>query len=138
MTSNLQARRTFLSRTACGIGAAALTSLLQRGHAAAAEGSSLRSRGVINPMHLAPKAKRIIFLTMAGGPSHLETLDYKPKLAEMSGQPMPESFTKGQPIAQLQNAANLKCLAPQLPFKTFGKSGQSICSVFPHIGSVAD
>ncbi|MCB0188870.1 MAG: DUF1501 domain-containing protein, partial [Caldilineaceae bacterium] len=48
---------------------------------------------------------------MAGGPSHLETFDYKPKLAEMDGQPMPESFTKGQPIAQLQGAA-LKCLGP--------------------------
>ena len=48
------------------------------------------------------KAKRVIWLYMAGGPSHLETFDYKPQLAEMHGQPMPESFTKGQPIAQLQ------------------------------------
>ena len=67
--------------------------------------------GAINPRHFAPKAKRVIYLYMAGGPSHLETLDYKPKLAEMSGKPMPESFTKGQPIAQLQGQA-LKCLAP--------------------------
>ena len=52
----------------------------------------------------AAKAKRVIFLYMAGGPSHLETFDYKPKLAEMHGKPMPESFTKGQPIAQLQGA----------------------------------
>ena len=51
--------------------------------------------GAINPRHFAPKAKRVIYLYMAGGPSHLETLDYKPKLAEMSGKPMPESFTKG-------------------------------------------
>ena len=94
-------RRTFLSRTACGIGAAALSSLLKAGAARAGESSPLATRGVINPLHFAPKAKRIIFLTMAGGPSHLETLDNKPKLAEMHGQPMPESFTKGQPIAQL-------------------------------------
>ena len=94
--------------------------------------------GMIDPMHLAPKAKRVIFLCMAGGPSHLETLDYKPKLAEMHGQPMPESFTKGQPIAQLQGNKKLTCFAPQHPFERFGESGQQICSKFPHIGSIAD
>ncbi len=93
--------------------------------------------GAINPRHFAPKAKRVIYLYMAGGPSHLETLDYKPKLAQMSGKPMPESFTKGQPIAQLQNQA-LKCLEPQHAFVKFGKSGQEICSLFPHIGSISD
>src|SRR5262249_20447479 len=81
--------------------------------------------------------KRVIFLTMAGGPSHLETLDHKPKLAQMHGQPMPESYTKGQPIAQLQGA-KLTCFAPQHPFKKFGKSGQEICTIFPHGGSIAD
>src|SRR5262245_54284019 len=104
MSANPQsqlARRTFLSRTACGIGGAALSSLFRQGVARAGEASPPAGRGAISPLHLAPKAKRIIFLTMAGGPSHLETLDNKPKLAEMHGQPMPESFTKGQPIAQL-------------------------------------
>jgi hypothetical protein len=74
---------------------------------------------------------------MAGGASHLETLDYKPELAKMGGKPMPESFTKGQPIAQLQGKA-LKCLAPQHPFKKWGKSGQEIATVLPHNGSIAD
>src|SRR5262245_58125033 len=112
------ARRVFLARTACGIGAAALAYLLGERGSRGADLSA--SRGVIRPLHVAPKAKRIIFLTMAGGPSHLETFDYKPKLAEMSGQPMPESFTKGQPIAQLQGK-ELKCLAPQHPFKKYGE-----------------
>ena len=129
-------RRSFLSRTACGIGAAALSALLRRDTARAADAPPA-SRGVVNPLHLAPKAKRVIFLTMAGGPSHLESLDYKPKLAEMHGQPMPESFTKGQPIAQLQGA-QLKCFAPQHAFKKYGQSGQEICELFPHVGSVAD
>ena len=128
------ARRTFLSRTACGIGAAALSSLLTGNKSQAA---LPRGRGTISPLHLAPRAKRIIFLTMAGGPSHLETLDYKPKLAAMHGEPMPESFTKGQPIAQLQGK-ELKCFAPQHAFKKYGKSGQEICEIFPHIGSIAD
>jgi hypothetical protein len=134
----LAARRSFLSRTACGIGAAALASLLRRDASASDSAGNLPAiRGVINPLHLAPKARRIIFLTMAGGPSHLESLDNKPKLAELHGQPMPESFTKGQPIAQLQGQS-LKCFGPQHPFKKYGQSGQEICELFPHVGSVAD
>ena len=74
---------------------------------------------------------------MAGGPSHLETFDYKPKLKEMDGQPMPDSFTKGQPIAQLQGK-QLKCFAPQLEFKKWGKSGQHFSTAFPKIGEIAD
>src|SRR5882724_4966099 len=128
------ARRAFLGRGAASIGAAALASLLPHGGSAA---EAANTRGVINPLHLSPKAKRIIFLTMAGGPSHLESLDYKPKLAEMHGQAMPESFTTGQPIAQLQGK-ELKCFAPQHAFKKHGESGQEICEIFPHIGSIAD
>ncbi len=95
------------------------------------------SRGVVNPLHHPAKAKRVIYLYQAGGPSHLETFDYKPKLAAMDGKGMPESFTKGQQIAQLQGK-ELKCFGPQYGFKTFGKSQQQICELFPHIGSVAD
>jgi Protein of unknown function (DUF1501) len=95
------------------------------------------SRGVVNPLHHPAKAKRVIYLYQAGGPSHLETFDFKPKLQAMDGQGMPESFTKGQQIAQLQGK-ELKCFGPQYGFKTFGKSGQQICELFPHIGSVAD
>ena len=131
-----QHRRTFLKQSGIGIGGLALSSLMQ------ATGKTMAMEehwsGMVDPMHLAPKAKRVIFLCMAGGPSHLETLDYKPKLAEMHGQPMPESFTKGQPIAQLQGNKQLTCLAPQHPFERFGKSGQHICSKFPHIGRIAD
>ena len=128
-------RRSFLNRGACGIGSIALASLLNPAPARAA--GSTASLGAVNPLHFAPKAKRVIYLYMAGGPSHLETLDHKPKLAEMSGKPMPDSFTRGQPIAQLQNQA-LKCFAPQHEFQKFGKSGQEIASVLPHIGSIAD
>jgi hypothetical protein len=65
--------------------------------------------------------------------SHLETFDHKPKLAELDGKPMPESITKGQQIAQLQGA-QLKCFAPQHPFKEWGQSGQSISTVWPELG----
>src|SRR5882757_464223 len=116
-------RRAFLSR---GIGLFALNSLLRAS-----------TTGAVNPLHFAPKAKRVIFLYQAGGPSHLETFDSKPKLAELHGQPMPESFTKGQQIAQLQGA-KLNCFAPQFPFAKVGKSGQEISTILPHISSIAD
>jgi hypothetical protein len=127
-------RRTFLGRSALGLGAAALGALMEPGLRAA---DATRWRGVVNPPHLPPKARRVIYLTMAGGPSHLETFDCKPALAKMNGKPMPESFTKGQPIAQLQGA-KLNCLAPQHPFKKFGKSGQEISILFPFLSELAD
>jgi hypothetical protein len=116
------------------MGLLGLNSLLSPRLFASSQGDS---RGVVNPLHFPAKAKRVIYLYQAGGPSHLETFDYKPKLQSMDGQGMPESFTKGQQIAQLQGK-ELKCFGPQYGFKTFGKSGQQICELFPHIGSVAD
>jgi len=132
-----QTRRTFLGRAASGIGSVALAALLNPKLFADEKTPSDRWRGIITAPHVAPKAKRVIHLYMAGGPSHLETFDYKPKLAEMHGKPMPDSFTKGQPIAQLQGQ-QLKCFAPQHEFKKFGKSGQQFCSLFPYLGEVAD
>lgn len=71
---------------------------------------------------------------MAGGMSHLDTFDYKPTLEKMNGQPMPESVTKGQQIAQLQGA-QLRVLGPQHPFRQWGESGQSISTIWPELAS---
>ncbi len=130
-------RRALLGQTTTGLGALALASLLKPGLLRAASLDTERWTGVVNPRHFAPKAKRIIYLYMAGGPSHLETLDYKPKLLAMSGQPMPGSFTAGMPIAQLQGQ-RLTCFGPQHKFKKFGNSGQEISEIFPKIGGIAD
>ncbi|MEI6713532.1 MAG: DUF1501 domain-containing protein [Verrucomicrobiota bacterium] len=124
-------RRAFLGKTAQGLGAAALASLIRPAESIAAQ------TGILAKLHLPQKAKRIIWLTMAGGPSHLETFDPKPKLAEMNGEAMPESFTKGQQLAQLQGQ-KLLCFGPQHPFAKFGKNQTEICSLFPQIGSVID
>ena len=121
-------RRTFLGRGVAGLGAFALRDLFA---------TDMQGKGAVSPLHHAPKAKRVIFLYQAGGPSHLETFDSKPKLAEMHGKGMPDSFTKGQQIAQLQGKP-LICFGPQHGFQRFGKSGQEICNLFPQIGSVAD
>ena len=91
----------------------------------------------MNPPPLPVKAKRVIFLCMAGGPSHLETFDNKPELAKLHGKPMPESFTKGQQIAQLQGK-ELKAFGPQHEFKRWGQSGQEFTHIFPHLGKIAD
>src|SRR5262245_24659589 len=129
-------RRTFLGGTAAGLGALALNSLLNpRAFGAAAPRDHWT--GVVNPLHHPAKIKRVIYLYQAGGPSHLETFDFKPKLRAMHGEAMPESFTKGQQIAQLQGK-ELKCFGPLYDFATYGKSGQRICSLFPEIGGVAD
>jgi uncharacterized protein (DUF1501 family) len=84
-----------------------------------------------------PKAKRVILLYMSGGPSQLETFDYKPKLAQLHGQPMPESFTKGQPIAQLQGQ-ELKCQGPMTTFRKYGQNGQEISDFLPWQARLAD
>jgi hypothetical protein len=118
------------------MGLFALASLLDPSLLRARE-SGDRWRGVLQPLHHPPRARRVIWLYMAGGPSHLETFDYKPQLARMHGKPMPDSFTKGQPIAQLQGQ-KLNCFGPQHAFKKCGKSGQEISEIFPHIASIAD
>jgi hypothetical protein len=130
-----QTRRVFLGRASQGLGALALGSILQP---RALQAAAVRAvSGAVNPLHFPAKARRVIWLSMAGGPSHLETFDPKPKLVEMHGKPMPESFTRGKQIAQLQGQ-KLVCYGPQLPFKRFGKAGVELCELFTHLGSVAD
>jgi hypothetical protein len=133
MTYPLHTRRAFLGKSAQGLGAVALSSLLDPSSLLAAG----PPRGVLDPLPFPQKAKRVIWLTMAGGPSQLETFDPKPKLAEMHGQKMPESLTQGQQLAQLQGQP-LVCFGPQHPFSKFGENQIEICSLLPHIGSVID
>ncbi|MEE2642151.1 MAG: DUF1501 domain-containing protein [Planctomycetota bacterium] len=127
--SSPENRRAFLGH---GLGAIALTSLLNGDLA----GQEPRD-GKASARSLPAKVKRVIFLTMSGGPSHLETFDYKKKLAEMDGQPMPESFTRGQPIAQLQGQ-KLKCQGPLTRFRQYGSHGQTISDFLPFHAKMAD
>ena len=125
-------RRTFLARTGLSLGGAALGGLLCRDGLAAAAAS-----GVIQPLHHPPRAKAVIFLCLAGGPSHLETFDHKPLLAKLDGQDMPESVTAGQPIAQLQGQ-KLTCLGPRTTFSRRGACGAEVSDFFPMLGGQAD
>ena len=130
--SNYLSRRTFLGNNGLAFGSTALLSQLLRG-----AGGVPQDKGLPGFPHHSPKAKRVIFLCMAGGPSHLETFDYKPQLDKLNGQPMPESFTKGQPIAQLQGQA-LKVQGHLTKFKKYGQSGQYISDYLPWHQKMAD
>ncbi|WP_050769379.1 DUF1501 domain-containing protein [Blastopirellula marina] len=125
-----QTRRTFLGHGIAGLGSAALASMLTADSVCADQQQSAFP-------NFAPQAKRVIVLCQAGGPSHLETFDEKPELKRLDNQPMPESFTQGQPIAQLQGK-QLKCYAPRFDFKRYGESGQTIATLFPKMGEIAD
>jgi hypothetical protein len=133
----LQTRRQFLGRATRGIGGMALASLLTPRAFAADVPETGPWHGAVNPLHFAPKAKRVIYLYMAGGPSHLETFDYKPELAKRHGQPMPKSVTDGQQLAQLQGQ-DLNCFGPQFSFAKHGKSGQEISEALPNVAKIAD
>ncbi|MFO1489429.1 MAG: DUF1501 domain-containing protein [Kiritimatiellia bacterium] len=130
-------RRTFLQKSAYGLGGIALARLLGGASAQAAPAGSDRWRGTVRPLHVPPKAKRIIHLCMAGGPSHLETFDFKPALVGLHGKPFPESFTRGQQLAQLQGST-LTARGPFCGFQRHGRAGIEISDLFPNIATVAD
>jgi hypothetical protein len=118
------ARRSFLRQSGLGLGALALNLL-----DSPARASTLP--------HYQPRIRRVIHLCMAGGPSQFESFDWKPELKRLHGQPFPESFTKGQQLAQLQNTV-LKARGAFTDFKKYGQSGQEISSLFPHTAGIAD
>ena len=137
-------RRHFFGRSSCGLGTLALASLLSpelfaaTKRAQAGGGSaSLLSQGAVNSLHFAPKAKRVIYLFQSGAPSQLDLYDHKPKLIELNGKPMPESYTKGQRIAQLAGQ-KLTCVGTKFKFSRHGKSGIEMSELLPHIAGVAD
>ena len=132
-------RRTFLTQSAYGLGGIALALLQNKLAAATGAPAKLPPgwSGALREAHFPVRAKRVIFLCMAGGPSQFETFDWKPQLKALDGQPFPESFTKGQQLAQLQNTV-LKARGSFTEFHKHGKAGIEISDLFPHLASVAD
>lgn len=124
-------RRTFLQKSFAGIGGMALSQLL------ASNNSALPFLQTQGGLHFPARAKRIVHLCMAGGPSHLESFDPKPELDRLDGQAFPESFTAGQQLAQLQGS-KLIARGSFTKFKKWGSSGIEISELFPHIGAIAD
>ncbi len=130
-------RRTFLKRGGVAFGAAALSSMLASEMLASSKSNSTSGKPANSLPHHAARVKRVIFLCMAGGPSHLETFDYKPELERIHGQTMPTSFTAGQPIAQLQGKV-LKAQRPMTKFRKYGQSGLEFSDFIPFQSRLAD
>lgn len=138
--SNELCRRTFLQKSTgqlAGLGLGGTTLAMLLGAERGAGNRDDAPRGILTQYHYPPRARRIIHLCMAGGPSQFESLDPKPALDAINGQPFPDSFTAGQQLAQLQNTP-LKAMGSQYRFSRYGESGQEISELFPHIGSIAD
>lgn len=127
-------RRHFFSQTGLGIGTIALSALLNENLFSAA--ATARNPLVPKAPHFAPKAKRIIYLFMAGAPSQLDLFDYKPKLNELDGQKIPEEIIKGERFAFIKGIPDL--LGSPHKFSRHGQSGAEISELLPHIAQIAD
>jgi hypothetical protein len=129
-------RREFFGRFALGLGGAALAGLVQR--EAAAELVNPFA-GALPASHLAPKAKRIIYLFMSGGPSQLDLFDYKPMLNKMNGEDLPESIRMGQRLTTMTaNQARLPMAGSIFKFAQHGNSGAWISELLPYTAKMAD
>ena len=133
-------RRHFLGRSATGLGMAALAMLLQEeGLAGSPPDSPLGRPGTLRVLHHAAKAKRVIYLFMSGGPSHIDLLDYKPELRRHHGEELPASVRMGQRITGMTSGQrSFPCVAPMFRFARHGQAGTWMSELLPHIGSIAD
>jgi hypothetical protein len=135
----LLTRRHFFGRTATGIGVAALASLLNERLFAADRDVSLRTHGALPALHFAPKAKRVIYLFMSGGPSHIDLFDYKPALFKHHGQELPASVRMGQRVTGMTaGQKSFPCVAPMFKFARHGRCGAWVSELLPHTASVVD
>ncbi len=126
-------RRHFLRNCTTGLGAIALASLTGCFEQGAVRPDGATARGL---PHFVPKAKRVIFLHMAGAPSQLELVDYKPTLARLHGQRCPDSLLEGRRFAFIRGVP--KMLGPQATFKQHGDSGAYVSNLLPHFAGVVD
>jgi Protein of unknown function (DUF1501) len=138
--SRIQTRRQFFGRSTTGIGVAALASLLNENlFAAAGTDQSLKTEGALGSLHFAPRAKRIIYLFMSGGPSHIDLFDPKPTLDQRTGEELPTSVRMGQRITGMTSGqAKLLMVGSTSKFGQHGQSGAVISELMPHLASIAD
>ncbi|MEM6698414.1 MAG: DUF1501 domain-containing protein, partial [Bacteroidota bacterium] len=136
-------RRNFLTKTSLGLGAMALGSLIGGNligqHAAPKVAGSPVDAVLNNLPHFAPKAKRIVYLFMSGGPSQMDIYDYKPALEKMHGQDLPDSVRKGQRLTGMSAGQSaLPMAASVFDFQQHGKSGTWVSELMPYTAKVVD
>jgi len=138
-------RRQLLLNSSKALGAAALASLATpvRAEAPAQANSQLESAfgspGQLGLPHFAPQAKRAIYLFMCGGPSHIDTFDFKPELRKIHGQELPASIRMGQRITGMTSGQkSFPCVAPMFQFAKYGQHGTYVSELLPHVASIVD
>jgi hypothetical protein len=134
-------RRQLFGLTARGIGIGALGSLLGSEGLAAAiapQSPDRHAGGLAGLPHFAPRAKRVIFLHQSGGPSQLETFDYKPNLVRYLGTQIPDSIRMGQRVAQTMGQSTLPVVNSAYSFARYGKSGTWVSELLPHTAKIVD
>jgi hypothetical protein len=131
-------RRQFFSRCALGLGGIALASMMKEQSAFAATPNTALNPMAVKPLHFPAKAKNVIYLFMAGGPSQLELFDHKPRLNELNGEPIPPSFIEGKRFAFMDSSHGTKLLGSRRQFKRHGQSGMWVSELFPHTATIVD
>ena len=132
-------RRAFLTRSTTGLGALALSTLLNPQLLGAQPQDTSKSKGALKALHYPARAKRVIYMFQSGAPSHLDLFDSKPKLKEMTGEELPPSVRKGQRITGMTaGQAVLRCVGSPFEFTRYGKSGVELSSLLPNIGGIVD
>ena len=131
-------RRQFFSRCGIGLGGIALASIMKGPELFAADLAAPLNLMSSRPPHFPARAKNIIYLFMAGGPSQLELFDYKPKLKELNGEPIPQSFIEGKRFAFMGTSHGTKLLGTRREFKQHGHSGAWVSEMFPHTATIVD
>jgi hypothetical protein len=136
-------RRHFFSRCAVGLGSIALASLLDRAGALASPVS--QTGGAAHPLaprpgHFRARARNVIYLFMAGGPSQLELFDYKPRLNALNGQAIPDSYVEGKRFAFMDSSFKNRStlLGSKRSFRQYGQSGMWVSELFPHTAGIVD
>ncbi len=131
-----QTRRHFFSQCSMGVGGIALANLMAERQLGAAPASQNPMAPKVPP--LPAKAKNVIFLFMAGGPSQLELYDYKPKLQELNGKPIPQSYVEGKRFAFMNTTNGMNLLGTRKTFRQHGQSGAWMSDLLPHCSTIAD
>ena len=126
-------RRTLLNTFGMGLGGFALNEMLCK------EVQAVNGNGALQHVHHAPKAKRVIYLFQAGGPSQLDLFDNKPTLVKRTGQQLPESVRGGQRLTGMSgNQSSLPLVGSPFTFSQHGESGATLSELLPHTAAIAD
>jgi uncharacterized protein DUF1501 len=135
----MMTRRQFFGRSARGLGAVALASLLNKNLFGNSQAAAHGTFGALPALHFAPKAKRVIYLFQSGAPSHIDLYDPKPKLKELTGKELPKSVRGDQRITGMTSGQKeLLVVGSPFKFEAHGKCGTEISELLPHTAKIVD